>query len=89
MNGSTVLKAFSFVHAADLHLGYTQYGLEAILRLQSELDDSKARPQEIYEAHEKLFNHSRTSEVPVPKRRLPTIRRASYFDAICLSMYLI
>ena len=23
------MKAFSFVHAADLHLGYSQYGLEA------------------------------------------------------------
>src|SRR4030043_2045441 len=23
------LKAFSFVHASDLHLGYAQYGLEA------------------------------------------------------------
>ena len=23
------MKAFSFVHASDLHLGYTQYGLEA------------------------------------------------------------
>jgi DNA repair exonuclease SbcCD nuclease subunit len=22
------LKAFSFIHAADLHLGYSQYGLE-------------------------------------------------------------
>jgi len=79
------LKAFSFLHAADLHLGYAQYGLEATL--QSELDDLKARLQEIHEAHEKLFNHSRTSEVPVPKRRLPTIRIASYFDTIRLSMY--
>jgi hypothetical protein len=23
------LRAFSFIHAADLHLGYSQYGLEA------------------------------------------------------------
>lgn len=23
------MRAFSFVHAADLHLGYSQYGLEA------------------------------------------------------------
>ena len=30
MGGGVVsLKAFSFVHAADLHLGYSQYGLEA------------------------------------------------------------
>ncbi|XES78541.1 MAG: exonuclease SbcCD subunit D [Candidatus Bathyarchaeia archaeon] len=27
--GDLCLKAFSFVHAADLHLGYAQYGLEA------------------------------------------------------------
>jgi hypothetical protein len=27
--GGKGLKAFSFVHAADLHLGYSQYGLEA------------------------------------------------------------
>jgi DNA repair exonuclease SbcCD nuclease subunit len=27
--GDSRLKAFSFVHAADLHLGYAQYGLEA------------------------------------------------------------
>jgi DNA repair exonuclease SbcCD nuclease subunit len=29
MGGSKHLKAFSFIHAADLHLGYSQYGLEA------------------------------------------------------------
>lgn len=29
MGGVKRLKAFSFVHAADLHLGYSQYGLEA------------------------------------------------------------
>jgi DNA repair exonuclease SbcCD nuclease subunit len=28
-NGSESLRAFSFVHASDLHLGYAQYGLEA------------------------------------------------------------
>ena len=26
---NSALKPFSFVHAADLHLGYAQYGLEA------------------------------------------------------------
>jgi len=29
LGGGKVLKAFSFVHTADLHLGYSQYGLEA------------------------------------------------------------
>jgi exonuclease SbcD len=29
VEGGKCVKAFSFVHAADLHLGYSQYGLEA------------------------------------------------------------
>jgi len=28
LGGKSLLRAFSFVHAADLHLGYSQYGLE-------------------------------------------------------------
>jgi len=34
---------------------------------------------------DRLFNHSNEPEEPAPRRRLPTIKIASYLDAICLS----
>jgi DNA repair exonuclease SbcCD nuclease subunit len=60
------VKAFSFVHASDLHLGYAQYGLEA--RRQdfdnafTELVDKtiELKPDFIIIAGD-LFHHSRPS----------------------------
>jgi len=62
------LRAFSFVHAADLHLGYSQYGLEArredFDRAFQELVDKtiELKPDFMIIAGD-LFNHARPSNV--------------------------
>jgi len=62
------LKAFSFVHAADLHLGYSQYGLEArredFDRVFQELVDKaiELRPDFMIIAGD-LFHNARPSNV--------------------------
>jgi len=62
------LKAFSFVHAADFHLGYSQYGLEArredFDRAFQELVDKtiELKPDFMIIAGD-LFNHARPSNV--------------------------
>jgi len=62
------LRAFSFVHAADLHLGYSQYGLEArredFDRVFQELVDKtiELKPDFIIIAGD-LFHHARPSNV--------------------------
>jgi len=62
------LKAFSFVHAADLHLGYSQYGLEArredFDKAFQELVDKtiELKPDFMIIAGD-LFHHARPSNV--------------------------
>jgi len=62
------LRAFSFVHAADFHLGYSQYGLEArredFDRAFQELVDKtiELKPDFMIIAGD-LFNHARPSNV--------------------------
>jgi DNA repair exonuclease SbcCD nuclease subunit len=62
------LRAFSFVHAADLHLGYSQYGLEArredFDRAFQELIDKtiELKPDFMIIAGD-LFHHARPSNV--------------------------
>jgi DNA repair exonuclease SbcCD nuclease subunit len=62
------LKAFSFVHAADLHLGYSQYGLETrredFDRAFTELVDKtiELKPDFIIIAGD-LFHHARQSNI--------------------------
>jgi exonuclease SbcD len=62
------LKAFSFVHAADFHLGYSQYGLEArredFDRAFRELVDKtiELKPDFMIIAGD-LFNHARPSNI--------------------------
>jgi len=66
------LKAFSFVHAADLHLGYSQYGLEArredFDKTFQELVDKtiKLKPDFMIIAGD-LFHHARPSNVTLEK----------------------
>jgi DNA repair exonuclease SbcCD nuclease subunit len=68
MGGSERLKTFSFIHAADLHLGYSQYGLEArredFDRAFRELVDKtiELKPDFIIIAGD-LFHHARPSNV--------------------------
>ncbi len=62
------MKAFSFIHAADLHLGYSQYGLEArredFDKAFQELVDKtiELKPDFMIIAGD-LFNHARPSNV--------------------------
>jgi len=62
------LRAFSFVHAADLHLGYSQYGLEArredFDRAFQELVDKtiELKPDFMVIAGD-LFHHARSSNI--------------------------
>ena len=62
------MRAFSFVHAADLHLGYSQYGLEArredFDKTFQELVDKtiELKPDFMIIAGD-LFNHARPSNV--------------------------
>jgi exonuclease SbcD len=66
------LKAFSFVHAADFHLGYSQYGLEArredFDRAFQELVDKtiELKPDFMIIAGD-LFNHARPSNVTLER----------------------
>jgi exonuclease SbcD len=66
--GERCLRAFSFVHAADLHLGYSQYGLEArredFDKAFKELVDKtiQLKPDFIIIAGD-LFHHARPSNV--------------------------
>jgi DNA repair exonuclease SbcCD nuclease subunit len=66
--GKRCLKAFSFVHAADLHLGYSQYGLEVrredFDRAFQELVDKtiELKPDFMIVAGD-LFHHARPSNV--------------------------
>jgi exonuclease SbcD len=66
--GSVALKAFSFVHASDLHLGYSQYGLEARRQdfdnVFAELVDKtiELKPDFMIIAGD-LFHHARPSNV--------------------------
>ena len=66
------LKAFSFVHAADLHLGYSQYGLETrredFERVFQELVDKTIdlSPDFMIIAGD-LFHHARPSNVTLEK----------------------
>jgi len=66
------LKAFSFVHAADLHLGYSQYGLESrredFDRAFQELVDKtiELKPDFMIIAGD-LFHHARPSNVTLEK----------------------
>jgi exonuclease SbcD len=68
LTGGRNLKAFSFVHAADLHLGYAQYGLEArredFDRAFQELVDKtiELKPDFMIIAGD-LFHHARPSNV--------------------------
>jgi DNA repair exonuclease SbcCD nuclease subunit len=68
MGGKRRLKAFSFVHAADLHLGYSQYGLEArredFDKAFHELVDKtiELKPDFMIIAGD-LFHHARPSNV--------------------------
>lgn len=72
------MKAFSFVHAADLHLGYSQYGLETrredFERVFEELVDRTVtlKPDFMIIAGD-LFHHARPSNVTLEK----TIRNFS------------
>jgi exonuclease SbcD len=72
------LKAFSFVHAADLHLGYSQYGLETrredFEKTFQELVDKtiELKPDFMIIAGD-LFHHARPSNVTLEK----TIRNFS------------
>jgi exonuclease SbcD len=77
------LKAFSFVHAADFHLGYSQYGLEArredFDRAFQELVDKaiELKPDFMIIAGD-LFNHARPSNVTLERaiRNLGRLREA-------------
>jgi len=66
------LKAFSFVHAADFHLGYSQYGLEVrredFDRAFQELVDKtiELKPDFMIVAGD-LFNHARPSNVTLER----------------------
>ena len=66
------MKDFSFVHAADLHLGYSQYGLEArredFDRVFQELVDKtiELKPDFMIIAGD-LFHHARPSNVTLEK----------------------
>ena len=66
------MKAFSFVHAADFHLGYSQYGLEArredFDRAFQELVDKtiELKPDFMIIAGD-LFNHARPSNVTLER----------------------
>jgi len=62
------LKAFSFVHAADLHLGYSQYGLEARREdfdraFQELVDKTIALKPDFMIIAGDLFHHARPSNV--------------------------
>jgi exonuclease SbcD len=78
------LKAFSFVHAADLHLGYSQYGLEArredFDRAFQELVDKtiELKPDFIIIAGD-LFHSARPSNVTLENaiRNFSRLREAS------------
>jgi len=78
------LKAFSFVHAADLHLGYTQYGLEARRQdfdnVFSEIVDQtiKLKPDFMVIAGD-LFHQARPSNVTLENtiRSFKRLRDAS------------
>ena len=66
------MRAFSFVHAADFHLGYSQYGLEArredFDRAFQELVDKtiELKPDFMIIAGD-LFNHARPSNVTLER----------------------
>jgi len=66
------LRAFSFVHAADFHLGYSQYGLEArredFARAFQELVDKtiELKPDFMIIAGD-LFHHARPSNVTLER----------------------
>ena len=66
------MKAFSFVHAADFHLGYSQYGLEVrredFDRAFQELVDKtiELKPDFMIVAGD-LFNHARPSNVTLER----------------------
>ncbi len=62
------MKAFSFVHAADLHLGYSQYGLEARREdfdraFQELVDKTIALKPDFMIIAGDLFHHARPSNV--------------------------
>jgi exonuclease SbcD len=77
------LKSFSFVHAADLHLGYSQYGLEArredFENVFQEIVDKtiELKPDFIIVAGD-LFHHARPSNVTLEKaiRNFSRLREA-------------
>jgi DNA repair exonuclease SbcCD nuclease subunit len=77
------LKSFSFVHAADLHLGYSQYGLEArredFEKVFQEIVDKtiELKPDFIIVAGD-LFHHARPSNVTLEKaiRNFSRLREA-------------
>ena len=50
------MRAFSFVHAADLHLGYSQYGLEA---RREDFDSARERPCAQLAGKKRLFSKAR------------------------------
>lgn len=66
------MKTFSFVHAADFHLGYSQYGLEARredfdMAFQELVDKTiELKPDFMIIAGD-LFNHARPSNVTLEK----------------------
>jgi exonuclease SbcD len=66
------LKAFSFVHASDLHLGYAQYGLEARLRdfdnaFKEIVDKTIELKSDFIIIAGDLFHHARPSNVTLEK----------------------
>ena len=77
------MKSFSFVHAADLHLGYSQYGLEArredFEKVFQEIVDKtiELKPDFIIVAGD-LFHHARPSNVTLEKaiRNFSRLREA-------------